>query len=290
MAACINPTFAWIARDPNENGRFPLVFRPELADLETRVAVPCRKCLPCAHHFGITVAVRIVHDWQMHGGIGCFFTLTYERDKRPTGGGLNPADLEAFHHRGRDWARRNDKRWRSCSIGEFGDRTGHPHYHGCLLGLDLSEGMDLKFYSKPGQELYDCPLLNRLWPHGEVTVSPMSEARAKYMGLHFVKSFDVPGTRDCFKPPRRPALGAGWLERYASDLLKGFVTIGGEKFPVPASYLAHPEFYDYLQPLREKRRAFALAQDRSDIEAEAQRALAKAVNLKARQSLKRRGN
>lgn len=290
MAACLNPVFAWMASEPNENGRVPLVFRPDLADLETRVAVPCGKCLPCANHKGITVAVRIVHDWQMHHGVGCFITLTYALDKRPPGGGLSPSDLAAFHHRARDWARRNGLRWRTVSVGEFGGRTGHPHYHLVLLGIDLTEGASLKFYSNPGQQLYDSPLLNRLWPHGEVTVSPMNEGRAKYMGLHFVKSFGVPGTAECYKPPRRPGLGAGWLEKYAGDLLKGFVTIDGEKFPIPASYLSHPEFYDYLEPLRQKRREYALALRREDVEAESATALNKAVNLRARRELKRRGN
>lgn len=92
---------------------------------------PCGACLPCRIDRRRTWAHRILLESYKHGD-NCFVTLTYNDDHVPQ-------SLVVSHYQG--WLKRLRKlvvprKVRYFLAGEYGDRTGRPHYHAALFGLD----------------------------------------------------------------------------------------------------------------------------------------------------------
>ena len=66
-----------------------------------------------------------------------FLTLTYNDQELPAGETLVPTDLQKFWKR----FRKNHSPVRYYSCGEYGDRTGRPHYHACAFGARFEDQM-----------------------------------------------------------------------------------------------------------------------------------------------------
>lgn len=282
MGNCINPRKAWFADRLNKNGREYLVFRPESrdgvrADLSRPLEIACGKCVSCLEAKGAALSVRAYHDWSSHGEVGCFGTLTYSDDHLPGDGRLNRREAELFIKRADKFLRQRGSRWRGILCGEYGKATYRPHYHFLLMGFDFSEGAERIGESFLSEDL------RKLWPQGHSMVAPITAGRASYVGRHCVKNFHVP---DAFRiMSRRPGIGYGWLDRFWADLLKGFVVVDGHKLAIPREYMAREYLREQLEPVRDKRRAYAEAQPLADLFEDRPRRDAKAANIKARHRL-----
>lgn len=290
MAKCLDPRPGWFSKGVYpKTGRELVVFSSKgrfglKPDYDRPVEIACNHCVPCVESKGAALSIRVYHDWVSHGEVGTFGTLTYDDAHMPSDGRLNRDDVERFKDRLDRELRRAGGRWRGVVCGEYGKNTFRPHYHFILIGADLCVRSQRVAPEGSGDDRYVSALLNRLWPYGHNMVSPMNGARALYVGKHCIKNFH--DRDEVFRiMSRKPGIGYGWLERYWTDLLKGFVVIDGCKLSIPIEYLRREQLREQLEPVRQKRREFVESQPVLPAHVEKQRREAKAVHIMAKHKL-----
>lgn len=200
-----------------------------------------------------------------------FATLTYADPAPPE---LDKAHLQRFFKR----LRARGIRFRYFACGEYGSLTGRPHYHVLFFGQDFLDGHQRAFDSK----YYSNPLLTEAWGHGMVQLGACEPASVYYTTGYQLKDLSRPGTFHISS--KRPYIGAGWLEKYHDDIVRnGFVTIDGQKRPVPRSYLLRPEFRFEFDALKEARRLQVENRTPDEVVAARDAARSREINLIARQ-------
>jgi hypothetical protein len=285
---CKAPTYAWPAAELSAKGRRGLVFNPKAAQPGSRMMeVACGKCLLCLKHKGKELAVRLAHDLQVHGGEGCFVTLTYDDDHVPEV--LDREDGKGFANRAAKYLqRKHGRKLRMVMVGDYGALSGRPHWHAVVIGFDFCEtGIKVALGRDDRSARYVHTALDDLWRFGMVDVRPIARERVVYTAMHKVKCVMAGEKRPIPRPlvPRRPGLGFGWCESFVGDSMKGFVTLDGIKFPVPSAYMRREEFYDDFADLREsraERAAQAPLRSADDLDREADALIA---NVRARLGL-----
>ena len=240
--------------------------------------VPCGKCIGCRLEHSRQWAVRMVHEASLHRD-NCFITLTFSNDglaRRWVEDGTHPSSLNV-----RDWqlfAKRLRKeieprawtvdrsghvqpqRLRFFHCGEYGSKTGRPHYHACLFGIDF-EDKYLWEVNKHGDELYRSPLLEKLWPYGYSRVGALTFQSAAYTARYIMKKITgAPAahhyTHTCpdtglvsdrvpeyTTMSRKPGIAAWWINKFRTDVYPSDqVMIKNRK----GSYvpMQPPRFYD----------------------------------------------
>lgn len=166
------------------------------------IEVPCGKCLGCRLDHADMWATRITlearnwaHNW--------FITLTYNEPNLPKNKELCKRDVQNFLKRlrwqekgERDWVNPKNKKLenpiRYFYCGEYGPKNGRPHYHMALFNLGL-QFSDLKFYkqNKWGDNLYQCPKLQKLWGKGFVVVGMLTQKSANYIARYVQKKAGI---------------------------------------------------------------------------------------------------
>lgn len=239
---CYGPLTAYYPKRGSSDRR--LVFKK--ADSETGIPlrIPCGKCVGCKLEQSRQWAVRCLHEKRMHNA-SCFLTLTYDDDNLPRTDDdrylptLRLADYQNFLKRARHKLAPN---LRIFGCGEYGSQTLRPHYHLLLLNSHLPDSRPVKSGSE--YTLYESSLLSKLWPHGTHTIGDVSFESAAYVARYCLKKQQNGNKINDGRLPefltmsRRPGLGAGYFERYSSELLShDTIIVNG----VPA---ALPRFYD----------------------------------------------
>lgn len=268
---CLNPLGAWHAREANpDTGRFGVTFRMRDGWHDRPIDLPCGKCAGCLADKASGWAVRCYHESTMHKR-NSFATLTYADPAPPE---LDKAHLQRFFKR----LRARGIRFRYFACGEYGSLTGRPHYHVLFFGQDFLDGHQRAFDSK----YYSNPLLTEAWGHGMVQLGACEPASVYYTTGYQLKDLSRPGTFHISS--KRPYIGAGWLEKYHDDIVRnGFVTIDGQKRPVPRSYLLRPEFRFEFDALKEARRLQVENRTPDEVVAARDAARSREINLIARQ-------
>lgn len=247
---CYNPITGYRSRVPNENGKFPVVFKVSQGYYDYKITVPCGKCVGCRLDRARDWSVRCVHEASMHK-LNCVITLTYSDVNLPLHGSLDKKHFQDFIKRLRKYIDTN-KRYRKFvrknynmgrlglryfHCGEYGVDFSRPHYHACLFGFDF---IDKKFYKESaGSRLYRSKVLEKLWPFGFSLVGDMSVESAAYIARYVTKKVygskaaEHYGNRipEYVTMSRRPGIGASWVEKYKSDVypLDYVVLKGGMK-------------------------------------------------------------
>lgn len=181
-----------------------------------------------------------------------FLTLTYAEDQLPEGGTLVPRHLQLFFKKLRKIV--EPSRIRFFAVGEYGSRTGRPHYHCALFNYPSC----FKPYSpKSGHcNCAACVGILESWRaddgasrkkgpiRGNIVLGKLEPASAAYVAKYATKSMakgdhDVPHPAGCLPPfsrqSLRPGLGEGVCDDIASAIL--FAT-RGELSDIP-NYLSH---------------------------------------------------
>nr|QJB20650.1 MAG: replication initiator protein [Microvirus sp.] len=176
--------------------KHPIVFKNT-----GNLPIPCGRCLPC------TVTKRRVwtHRMMLEAGShvdNCFVTLTYSDDNLPTEWmdektgqiwpdfSLNPNHLKAFIKKlARQYYKKYGKKIRYFACGEYGEKTGRPHYHLAIFGVPPCSGSGHKtiagrFY--PCQ-CPNCSFISEIWAKGHVTVDRLESASAAYVAGYVTK-------------------------------------------------------------------------------------------------------
>ncbi|UDN67482.1 replication initiator protein [robinz microvirus RP_30] len=232
---------------------------PHTAVSRVPYALPCGKCIGCRMEKARQWGIRCLHEakqWSQNS----YVTLTYNDEMMPPGGTLELRDVQLFMKRLRKKRNCNaDNPIRFFLGGEYGDQNGRPHYHALLFNCGFG---DLVFNrnNARGEPLYTSRELSDLWSSdgqslGFCTVGAVTFDSAVYCAKYALKKVDGRKAADhycvydengqCFdrRPEfavmsRRPGIGAGYYEKYGSEVLAldSVVVDGREVRP--------PRFYD----------------------------------------------
>lgn len=218
-------------------------------DIVGPIKLPCGQCIGCRMRRASDWELRVMHEASLHD-VSCFVTLTYGRDKLPPDGGLCHRDFQLFMKR----VRRELGPVRFYMCGEYGPLNLRPHYHACLFGVDFRSDRVVSGKSAAGAVFYDSPTLARLWSHGRVSVQDLSRETASYCARYIMKKVLGDGAATAYQRVResgevvrvapeyaamslKPGIGAGWYNRFRSDVFPvDYVVAGGVRRRVPRYY------------------------------------------------------
>jgi hypothetical protein len=193
------------------------------------MAVPCGRCIGCRVERGRQWAVRCMHEASMHES-NCFVNLTYAEAPR----GLVPRDLQRFWKR----LRRSlgGQRISYFACGEYGERSGRPHYHACVFGYWPDDAV---VHSGGQHPLYRSAKLERIWGHGHCPFGTVTFESASYVAGYIAKKVIGPAAEAYYQAEvidpetgeillqpvepefsrvsRNPAIGLRWLQKYGDS-------------------------------------------------------------------------
>lgn len=220
-------------------------------------------------------AFRCLAEASLHRD-NLFATFTYSPENLPPHGDLRHRDWQLFAKR----ARRRLGPFRYLMCGEYGEKTGRPHYHALLFGLSVP---DLDQHSvRAGYPIFRSDLLSELWGQGLCEFGTVTPQSAKYCAGYVLKDSRTPERLDEYtgelvplSPPYgrmslKPGLGDAWIRRYYPE-----VFTHGACFSQDSRYRIPDRFKDILDDIDQD--AFAELQERS-----VEKALASPDNTSAR--------
>lgn len=223
--------------------------------------------------------MRIIHESTLHeyNHGNCFVTLTYRSYEETTtqqrkNGYYVPRDFSLHKSHVQKFLKRLRKAYPSQKIryylcGEYGSicshgldldiykhdecKTGRPHYHLCLFNYTPK-------YAEPiGENLYNCPELDKLWKYGFTSYGELNFQSAAYVSRYCLKKVTGLNATDhyqritddgeiIFLEPeysamsRRPGIGKHWYDKYSSDIFPS------NEVPIPGYGIVKsvPRFYD----------------------------------------------
>lgn len=233
-------------------------YRPVLVQIRdgAKQAMPCGRCVGCDLERSRLWAVRCMHEAAMHED-NSFITLTYDNEHLPFGRSLDRDAFPLFMKRLRKHF--EPQKVRYFHAGEYGERTGRPHYHACLFGLDFP---DKRHYTTRGEyPVYTSEILNALWGQGRTEIGTLTFESAAYVARYILKKVRGKSLDDLenammayasvdsetgdvfYKEPeyctmsRRPGIGAEWFKRFKSDVYPhDELVMRGEKMRPPRYY------------------------------------------------------
>lgn len=208
--------------------------------------LPCGTCLGCRTDRALQWARRAQHEaatWRHN----CFLTLTYNDERLPLNGALEPQALQKFIKRLRRTRDRRHPhllgdhlgRLRYLACGEYGERTQRPHYHALLFNCNFADLVQV------GSNLYESPLVSKLWPLGKHRLGTLTGASANYVAQYTVKAvgktYCTPDgeilPRPFIRASLKPAIGDAWIKKNKLDLQHGYLIAEGSKNRIPRRYL-----------------------------------------------------
>lgn len=228
-------------------------------DLATRLSVrhevPCGQCIECRIHRSRHMALRCVHELKFHER-SCFLTLTY-RDSELVWGSqvptLFPRHLQLFMKRLRRFY--PDVRIKFFACGEYGDKSGRPHYHVILFGLDFYDDRKVDAVaSSADYKMYRSAILDRVWTHGDCLLGDVTFDSIAYCARYTLKKLTGKGSSFYEALDIEPefsrvsrggrlkgsvGLGADYFDSFSSDFFpRDFALIPGKdvRLSVPQYY------------------------------------------------------
>ncbi len=228
--------------------------------------IDCGKCLACRIKKRKDMTTRLNNELSMYGDDCCFITLTYNDENIPTtcirsikdkdkmverGIGslpvetLLPSDVQKFIKRLRRHLEYIPKRCklkrdhvvkpiRYFAVGEYGGKTGRPHYHLIIFGWKPS---DLDFHSlRNGNVVYRSKQVEKLWTFGFSTVQPCGLGVAKYCSRYVTKKYvnnakvNEPFQESFFpeftlQSIKHGGIGAPWFDIHFAEIIsRGYVS------------------------------------------------------------------
>lgn len=214
--ACFHPLRAWRLPGGGTTLREPSCVGAVFMRL------PCGGCVGCRLARAREWALRCTLELREHDS-SSWGTLTYDDDHVPPT--LRKAHLSGFIKR----LRARGERIRFFASGEYGERTGRPHYHPILFGLR------------------DDSLVQACWPYGHTRMYPVTPEGISYVAGYCSKKVGwklesgervdlETGEVYEWQAPfllmsRRPGIGAA--ARLFSASWRRFAVHGGSPMPVP---------------------------------------------------------
>lgn len=200
-------------------------------------------------------SIRISHEAQLYDS-NQFVTLTYDDESLPGSLSLEYRDFSGFMKRlrkrvlGVSLDANGRQPVRFFCAGEYGGRTGRPHYHAILFNVRF-----------PDQERYQngtyrSELCEELWGKGNVVIGDVTRASAAYVAGYTLKKQYGKEGRASYEDvvnvgtgelssrvpefvvmSRRPGIGAAWYARFRGDVFPvDHAVVEGKCYKVPRYY------------------------------------------------------
>lgn len=265
---CFGPLKGYYSAEIGKSGRRRIVFDVKLSLTGIPVDIPCGQCVGCRLERSRQWAMRCMQEKRMHLSQGSsFVTLTYDDEHLPMEGNavtLRKRDLQLFMKRLRFCRKQKGIRFYAC--GEYGDRSGRPHYH--VLLFNVAFGDQKRWSGARGDAaLYTSRELQSVWTAGNSLIGEVTFESCAYVARYCMKKVtgdDAEHFYGATEPEftvmsRRPGLGAGFFKRYGADIYAtDSVVVRGKR-------VRPPRFYDslvvgpmLLEPIKRKRKVEAV--------------------------------
>lgn len=228
-----------------------------------KIQVPCGRCIGCRLDYSRMWAMRSVHEAKMHQH-NCFVTLTYNDGHLPENGSLSSSYIQS-------WLKRFRYKYgdgiRYLMAGEYGAKTGRPHYHILFFGFDFPD--KYPWSCRRGHIYYRSPGLEELWrdansseSNGISVVGNVCFESAAYVARYVTKKVFGANAKkhygdrekEFLRVSRMPGLGNEFFQKYWQDMFNlGYVVMENKgnffKAPIPRYYqnllnLHHPDEYN----------------------------------------------
>lgn len=200
--------------------------------------VPCGKCLACRIKKRSEWSLRLTLEsyyWER----SMFLTLTYMDKYMPENGSLVKSDMQKFFKRLRKRLP-DEKKIKHFTAGEYGDKSGRPHYHSIIFGLGLQEE--------------DKEAVIESWPYCDWSIPEIRKEAfglvekdsiryvaqyidKKYSGDLAVQEYEEKGREPVF---RLCSLGMGksYLEEFSNHIKENLhITCNGVQYSLPRYYV-----------------------------------------------------
>lgn len=253
---CYNPRSMWPSKAGGRWTFFPAEAKPGAQGVE----VGCYHCQGCKAARTAEWTQRNVWEFDAHGKVGCFVTLTFANEHLPDSYSVDVRTLQLFLKRLRKRLWKSfGVRIRFFAVGEYGDDEGatkRPHYHVLVYGWRPEDAVQIE-NAQSGLPQWQSALLSEVWGQGRVTVGDVTPQSISYCaGYVFDKRrgdaakeeysgrlHPVTGELRDVRPPfnvmsRRPGIGMGWYEQFRdTDATATFVVRGGRKRAMPRAII-----------------------------------------------------
>lgn len=182
-------------------------------------AFGCGQCMPCRFNKRRLWAHRISLEALCHGD-NSFVTLTYADDAVRS---VVPRDLSLWLKR----MRRNPlcPPLRFFAVGEYGDRSGRPHYHAALFGFPSCQLQNSRVIGECSCQA--CSVVRKTWGYGHVMVGTLTHQSASYLAGYVTKKMtSTSDVRLAGRHPEfarmsfRPGIGAAAMWDVASVIMQ----------------------------------------------------------------------
>lgn len=172
----------------------------------------CGQCTPCRINRRRMWTCRLVLEAAAYARPSSFITLTYRPADLPRKSSVVPAHVEEFRYKLRYLV----GAFRYYFVGEYGERSERPHYHGLLFGLRPSDTE-----------------ISRCWQYGSFHVGDFTVSSGGYCAGYVTKKmtskedFRLNGRHPEFtRMSRRPGIGVPGVE----GIIKWLYSSEGAKY------------------------------------------------------------
>lgn len=197
-----------------------------------KLTVACGQCVACRMNRARMWSLRLMHEEKVHKE-SVFVTLTYEDTKLPKRGSLVKRHLVNFLKRLRKavWKKPSRRRIRFFACGEYGDKSGRPHYHLIVFGLGKA----------------DRPVIEAAWKAGLIHVGTVTADSTNYVASYVMKKQTGPEAQFLYRRlgqlpefavmSRRPGIGHSHVVGNAAYIrAHGWCIRKGKKVGLPRFY------------------------------------------------------
>lgn len=142
----------------------------------------CGNCLPCTITRRRVWSTRIMLESFLHEH-NSFITLTYEDSKVPADGSVSKRAVQLFLKKIR--RQMEPAKIRYYMVGEYGETTGRPHYHGAMFGLPSCDR--LRTEHRVERCCGPCETVRNAWGLGGVDLGELNQLTAQYVAGYITK-------------------------------------------------------------------------------------------------------
>lgn len=204
------------------------------------IPFPCGQCLPCRINKRRVWTHRLMLESYCHSD-SVMVTLTFDNDHLPLDNSIDKRDVQLFLKRLRKALEPNQIRY--YAAGEYGSKSGRPHYHLIIFGLSLLQG----------------DVVKKCWPFGMVHVAEFNQSTAQYVAGYVTKKLSSTSLDSRHSEfalmSRRPGIGFPALDTVLKLLdnpkFQEYISIKGD---VPDGLRHGPSFFPFGRFLRDKLR------------------------------------
>lgn len=251
--------------------------------------IPCGQCLGCRMDYSKNWATRIACECQATPEDNWFITLTFSPEnlwktehatinlitgELAEGHTVKKEHIQKFmKDLRRHWEYHfGEKGIRFYGVGEYGEQHGRPHYHICTFNLKIKpEMLEKWFINKSGDQIYKCPIIEKIWGNGIVGIGKVTWESAAYVARYMLKKqkgmnakayYAMQGILPEFSlMSRMPGIGREYYEMYKQKIFEfDQIQLPGKKL---GKSVKPPKYFDRLYDLEEPEVMAAIKEKRS---------------------------